>query len=74
MPTGRGAFFSSPVLVGDKLYCIRNNGDVIVGAVSDKGFKVLAQNKMNEHMVATPVFVDGRLYLRGDKHLYCFGK
>lgn len=74
LPSSKGAFFASPVLAGNRLYCIHNSGAVVVGKIADdNSFTVLAENKMGEPMVATPVLVDGRLYLRGDKHLFCIG-
>jgi len=32
---------------------------------------VLSQNDMGERMIASPVPVDGRLLLRGERHLFC---
>ena len=36
--------------------------------------RLLAENELDgSQVVATPVFVDGRIYIRTDTHLYCIG-
>jgi hypothetical protein len=35
---------------------------------------VLARNEMGETSMSTPAIVDGRIYLRTEKRLLCFGK
>jgi outer membrane protein assembly factor BamB len=34
---------------------------------------VVAQNELGEHCYASPAISDGRVYLRGEKNLYCIG-
>lgn len=70
LPKNRNRYYSSPVLAGDKLYCVREDGVAFVGQVSDTGFKQLAENDMGERILATPVLVDGGLLLRGEDHLF----
>ncbi len=68
------AFYSSPVLVGDRIYVFdRNKGS---GFVIQTGveFKLLAENKLAKGAFATPVIVGGRIYLRTLGDLYCIGK
>ncbi len=65
-----GAYFSSPLLAGDKIYTCSYNG--VVSILSAEDFSVLAQNKLKEKIGASPVAVDDVLYLRTDKHLYAF--
>lgn len=63
-------FYSSPVLVGDRIYVADKDGNVhIVQAGST--FNLIASRKMGEPVFATPAFMDGRIYIRTDKHLYC---
>jgi len=40
----------------------------------DKEFALLGQPKLGERSACTPAFSDGRVYIRGDKNLYCIGK
>jgi len=65
-----GAYLSSPMLVGDRIYTCSYNGTVTVLSVDD--FSVLAHNKLKEKIGASPVAVDDVLYIRTDKHLYAF--
>lgn len=70
---GASAFTSSPVLVDGKVYAASEDGDVFVFA-AEPTFKLLAQNRLGERLMASPAVADGRLYIRGANHLYCFGK
>jgi len=70
LPRNRNKFYASPILAGDKLYCIREDGTVFVGQISDTGYKELAANEMGERIIACPVPVRGGLLIRGEEHLY----
>ena len=65
-----GAYVSSPLLAGNRIYTCSFNGTVTVLSVDD--FSVMAQNKLKEKIGASPVAVDDVLYVRTDKHLYAF--
>jgi outer membrane protein assembly factor BamB len=67
-----GNFYGSPVRVGDRLYAMSTDGDVIVLAASDK-FEQLAKNSLGESTRATPAISGGRMYLRTDSHLISLG-
>lgn len=66
-------FNSSPILVGKRIYVIDLSGTVhIFGAAAE--YKSLATVKTGEPVYATPAFMDGRIYIRGEDHLYCIGQ
>ncbi len=67
-----GTFSGSPVRVGDKLYCIDEEGVVVVLA-ADKQFKLLAKNPLGEPSRSTPAIAGGRMYLRTLSHLISVG-
>jgi outer membrane protein assembly factor BamB len=70
----RQAFSSSPVVADGKIYLTREDGKTFVLAQGD-AFKVVAANELEgEQVVATPVFVDGRILIRTADRLYCIGK
>jgi outer membrane protein assembly factor BamB len=69
-PKGKGSFFSSPIIAAGRLYAAREDGVVFVAQVEGK-FEVLAENPMEEQVIASPVPVENRLLIRGDKHLFC---
>lgn len=69
----RLAFSSSPVLADGKIYVTREDGKTFVLAQGSE-FKVLGSNQLEGgQTVATPVFVNGHILLRTDRHLYCIG-
>ncbi len=62
---------ASPVASHGKLYIATEQGDVVVLKMG-KEFEVLTVNKMGDEVfIASPVIVDGRLYLRSEDELFC---
>jgi outer membrane protein assembly factor BamB len=76
---GRGAsrpFYSSVLLAGDKLIAVGRTGTAYVFAAGPE-FKLLAKNQFSGDAGdynASPAAVDGCLYLRSDKYLYCISE
>ncbi|MFC2103897.1 PQQ-binding-like beta-propeller repeat protein [Bacteroidota bacterium] len=66
-------FYSSPILVENKIYLIDKEGITHIFK-ADKEFVSLGEPILGEKVVSTPAFTDGRVYIRGDKNLYCIGK
>jgi outer membrane protein assembly factor BamB len=66
-------FYASPLLIDGKMYAASSVGDVYVFA-AEPTFRLLARNELGETIRATPAVADGRLYIRGDRHLFCIGK
>jgi len=62
--------YSSPVLVGERIYLFDRKGK---GYVMQAGgtFKMLAENTLDKGAFATPVIVGERIYLRTLGDLYC---
>jgi outer membrane protein assembly factor BamB len=67
-----GNYFGSPVRVGDRLYCISREGEVVVLAAA-REFKVLARIDLEERSQSTPAIADGVMYLRTVSHLMAIG-
>ncbi|MSQ96770.1 MAG: hypothetical protein EXR98_19750 [Gemmataceae bacterium] len=66
-------FHASPLLIDGKVYATSTAGDVYIFA-AEPTFRLLARNELGETVRATPAVADGRLYIRGERHLYCVGK
>lgn len=64
------AFLSSPILVGDRLYILDEEGKMLILKASST-FELIATIEFGEEAVATPAFMDGRIYIRTADHLYC---
>ncbi|MCE4562994.1 PQQ-binding-like beta-propeller repeat protein [Maribellus sp. CM-23] len=65
--------YSSPVTADGKLFMMDNDGVMHVYEFGKK-LKKISDNELGEHSGPTPAFADGRIYIRGDKNLYCIGK
>jgi outer membrane protein assembly factor BamB len=63
---------ASPVYADGKVYVTARDGVCNVVKAGPK-FELLATNKIEEDQTASPLVADGRLYLRGFKHLYAIG-
>jgi len=74
LPRDRTTFSSSPLLIGNRIYCTRENGTSYVVEFNDAGATLLATNEIDEMTVASPVAVNGRLYLKTEKALYCIAE
>lgn len=69
----KAPFYSSPVLVGDRLYVFDRKGKGYV-MKAGRQFELLAVNELPEGAFATPVFLGGRMYLRTLADFYCIGE
>ena len=65
-------YMASPTLVVDKLYLFSEEG-VMQVAPAGREFKTIGKSELKERVTGTPAFVDGRIYIRGEKNLYCIG-
>ncbi len=65
------SFKASPVGAGGKLYVASEEGDVVVVKMGPS-YEVLATNTIkDEFFIASPVIVEGEIFLRGKNTLYC---
>jgi outer membrane protein assembly factor BamB len=65
-------YYASPVAGDGKVYIASNSGVVSVLAAGANQ-TLLAANDLGEPIFATPALAPGRLYLRTQSALYCFG-
>ena len=69
----REDFWASPTILGNRLYLLSHKGVMFIIEVGTE-YKELARCELGEDCHASPAFVDGRIYIRGLKNLYCIGK
>lgn len=67
-----GRFRSSPALAGDKLILFSETGDAFVLAAA-REFRQLGAGRLGEAVYSTPAFAGGRMFVRGQQHLFCIG-
>ncbi len=65
-------FYASPVLAGHTIYLFCSEGDGYVLEASDE-FEQLGRYPLGENVFASPALVEGRMYIRGEQHLFCIG-
>jgi outer membrane protein assembly factor BamB len=68
-----GYYYSSPVAADNKIYIASEEGVVVV-LDGGEDLKVLARNKLDGQILATPAIVDGKIYVRTGNRLYAFGR
>ena len=88
LPKNRNAYSASPVIVDGRVIVTREDGESSVlawpaqlnpQAAADRKeemqeWKLLGQGVVDEMTVATPVCVDGRIFLRTHDSLWCLGE
>ncbi len=67
-----GEYFSSPVAGDGKVFMINQRGRLTV-LEATAGWRELSSADFGEDAYASPAIADGRLYVRTNGHLYCFG-
>ena len=65
--------YASPVYADGKAYVMDMSGTMHVMKMA-KEYQLIAESKLGEKAVCSPVFSGGRMYLRGFGNLYCIGK
>jgi outer membrane protein assembly factor BamB len=68
------AVSSSPILVGDTVMAIAEDGKVAAFAASPDGPGEWKKSNVGEPVFATPAAANGKLYIRGGDHLFCIQK
>jgi outer membrane protein assembly factor BamB len=63
-------FYSSPIIVGDRLYIADMDGNMYIVKTSSE-YELLKMVEMGEETLATPAFIQNRIYLRTVDNLYC---
>lgn len=67
-------FSSSPSLAGNRLYLFSEEGKTWLLEPNREGCKRIAEASLAEKTVASPAFQDTRIYIRGEKTLFCLGE
>ena len=65
-------FTASPVAFEGKILMTSEDGDTFMVKAGPK-HEVLGTNSVGEPVYASPAIADGRIFIRGEKNLYCIG-
>lgn len=66
-------YYSSPIAADNRIYISSAEGTVVV-LEAGRELKVLARNKLDSAIMATPALADNTIYVRTASYLYAFGK
>ncbi|MBI3866771.1 MAG: PQQ-binding-like beta-propeller repeat protein [Planctomycetia bacterium] len=77
-----GTFSASPVMVGDRIFAVNEEGKTFVFKASPEAFELIAENQLGDEVFATPTICGSRIYLRvavlrdgrREETLYCLGQ
>lgn len=67
-----GKQYSSPLLAGGLVYMPNDEG-VITVIKPGPTFEAISRNDIGERMIASAAVSNGKIYLRGEEHLFCIG-
>jgi outer membrane protein assembly factor BamB len=65
-------FYASPMVADGKLYALDMGGVMHIYKIS-KEVESIGTPELGEQAFASPAFSNGRIYIRGEHHLYCMG-
>jgi hypothetical protein len=72
-PKDKSSYYASPAIADGVIYAPREDGVVFAARITPR-FEILSTNTLNERVIASPALAEGRIYLRGEKTLFCVGK
>ena len=72
LPRSSSNFYGAPLIADGRMYAVREDGSAFVLQL-EGGMKILAERKFADRVIASIVPAAGRIFIRGEKHLYCFG-
>ncbi len=65
-------FTASPVAFDGKILLTSEDGDTFMIKAGPK-HEIIGTNSIGEPVYASPAIADGRIYIRGEKNIYCIG-
>jgi hypothetical protein len=68
-----GTYYASPVAGDGKVFLVSEAGKASVVSAKPE-WELLASSDLGEKVLATPALAGGRVYVRTEKTLFCFGK
>lgn len=68
-----GNFTASPILVDGKIIVCSEEGEVTVFQANPEKFQLIGKLKLGETILASPAVAEGKLFIRGQTHLFCIG-
>ena len=67
-----GEFYASPGLSGSRLYLVARSGQVFI-LKAGRQYEEIGKANLGEPSDGSPVFISGKILIRGSKNLFCIG-
>ncbi|MFC7339159.1 PQQ-binding-like beta-propeller repeat protein [Haloferula chungangensis] len=71
-PRSAAIYYASPLIAGDKIYAGRSDGVLFCGTITPKGLTDVVESDLEDTMIASPVAVGSKLFVRTHESLWCF--
>ncbi len=71
LPKSAQKYYASPLIAGNTLIVAREDGMLLTADISKTGLGNVSEKALLEPVIASPIVVDGSLFIRGDQHLFC---
>lgn len=68
---GRAGVTGSPIRCGDVVLVVNEDGESYSFAAESTRFRLLGQGSIGEPVLSTPALAGGRLFVRGNTHVFC---
>jgi outer membrane protein assembly factor BamB len=72
LPRSAAIYFASPLVAGNKFYAGRSDGTLFCGTITPKGLVDVVENDLGDTMIASPVAIGSKLFIRTHEALWCF--
>jgi outer membrane protein assembly factor BamB len=69
----QGDYKASPIAVEGRIYFLSKSGRCTVISATSR-YQKLAENQIDDETIASPAISDGKLFIRGAKHLWAFAQ
>ena len=66
----KGQHWATPVVAGQHLYCLNQDGEARVVKLGDEQGEIVAEHNFGATLHASPAVADNALYVRSDKYLW----
>ena len=74
LPKSRSNFYATPLIANGVLYAAREDGMVFVSTLNKDGMTLESENNMEQSVIGSPVPMDEKILIRGERELRCYSK
>ncbi|MEM9235954.1 MAG: PQQ-binding-like beta-propeller repeat protein [Verrucomicrobiota bacterium] len=72
LPRSAAIYYASPLIAGGRIYAGRSDGMLFSARMTPEGMDDVSECELGDTLVASPIAVGSRLFVRTHGHLWCF--